>query len=169
MDERAKHHKKSTKHKISKKRQKDNQAAGLKELWVDGCFFDLEGRAGGGAVLCSHEGKIEATMSFELNHLGITQSEQAELWTAVYALKALRPETVGRIISDNPIVVSSMEKIRGGKALKAGMDERLKTHLAEAVLAQPHMVIERITDGKNRPRGQGKTPLADGFAKAAGD
>ena len=154
--------KKSTKYKISKKHQKSNRAAGLKELWVDGSFFDQDGLAGGGAVLCDFDGKILSTLSFELNHLGITDSLQSELWTAVSALQKIQPESIGRIVCDNQIAVSAMEKIRTGKALKAGMDESLKAMLSRTVLSQPHMEISR-----NMTRGQGKIPLADGFAKAA--
>ncbi|MBX2834983.1 MAG: hypothetical protein KTR28_08445 [Micavibrio sp.] len=119
--------------------------------------------AGGGAVICSPEGKIEKTFSFELNHLGVTESLDAELWTAVNALKVMDRGSVGRIICDNQTAVNAMEKVLTGKSLNQRWDENLRADILRLVANQPNMVIER-----NMTRGQGKIPLADGFfAKAA--
>lgn len=152
---------------MSRGNKRKNGKAGLKELWVDGCFLDQEGLAGGGAVICDFGGNILSTMSFDLNCLNITESVQSEFWTAISALQNMQTENLGRIICDNQQVVKAMERIRTGGALKFGLDERIKQDLSQAVLEQPQMMIVRIADGKNRPRNQGKTPIADGFAKAA--
>ncbi len=147
--------------KISKRQQAVNAKRGLKELWIDGSFFDQEGLAGGAAILCDKDGKIQTTYSYELNHLSIDISALSELWTAAYILKEMPSDSVGRLSSDCPAVIGAVNKIRAGKGLSEAYPLELRDLLSSGVRSQPNMALNKVT------REQGKIPLADKFAKAA--
>ncbi len=153
--------KKHNKGKISKRQQAHNKRQGLLEVWTDGSLLDTEGVAGGAAIICDSDGKLQRTMSFEFNHLPIPESDYAELWAAAKTLNALKPGTIGRLTTDCPSVKSAIMNIRGGKGMSEAYPQNLRDALMVGVAAHPTMAVDKVT------RGVGKIPLADQFAKAA--
>ncbi|MBL4803785.1 MAG: hypothetical protein JKY71_02880 [Alphaproteobacteria bacterium] len=153
--------KKHNKGKISKRQQAQNKRAGLLEVWTDGSYLDGEGVAGGAAIICNADGKLQSTMSFEFNHLPMPVSDFAELWAAAKTLNALKPGSVGRLTTDCPAVKGAIMDIRNGKGMNEAYPQNLRDSLMSGVAAHPHMAVDKVT------RGQGKIPLADQFAKAA--
>ncbi len=153
--------KKHNKGKISKRQQAQNKRQGLLEVWTDGSLLDGEGVAGGAAIICNSDGKLQRTMSFEFNHLPIPISDFAELWAAAKTLNALSPGSIGRLTTDCPAVKGAIMDIRGGKGINEAYPQNLREALISGVAAHPTMAVDRVT------RGQGKIPLADQFAKAA--
>lgn len=147
--------------KVSKRQQALNNKRGLKDLWIDGSFFDQTGHAGGAAVLCSAEGKVEKIFSFGLNHLPIQNSLQVELWTLAYALSVFKPDSIGRISTDCPAVQGAINDVRNKGLMSTRYDLGLVQKVGRVVEAQPNMALNKVT------RGVGKIPLCDQFAKLA--
>jgi ribonuclease HI len=142
-------------------RDKRRLRRGLSDIWMDGSYLEAENKAGAAAVICSAKGHKQRIISFELSHLPVRISADAELWAAIHILESQPAGAIGRLNADCTTVTNRIERLRKGEGGKFNDNPIIIERLDAAIKAHPHMALHQVK------RNTGHIPLADRFAKFA--
>lgn len=142
-------------------REKRRLRKGLSDIWMDGRYLPDEAKVGAAAVICSAKGHKQNIISYDLSHISVSKSPDAELWAAVHILESQPPGKIGRLNADCTTVINRIERLRKGEDGKFGDDAAAIERLKAAITAHPHMALNQVR------RNTGHIPLADRFAKFA--